>query len=43
VCRYLLDWSEEDTAAALDIPTGTVKSRLSRALDQLAKHLEDPR
>jgi RNA polymerase sigma-70 factor (ECF subfamily) len=43
VCRYLLDWSVDDTAAALDIPTGTVKSRLSRALDQLARHLEDPR
>jgi RNA polymerase sigma-70 factor (ECF subfamily) len=41
VCRYLLDWTEDDTAAALAIPTGTVKSRLSRALDRLARHLED--
>lgn len=43
VCRYLLDWSEEDTAAALDIPLGTAKSRLARALDHLAQHLEAPR
>ncbi len=40
VCRYLLDWSEDDTATALDIPVGTVKSRLSRALIRLAQHLE---
>jgi len=43
VCRYLLDWSVDDTAASLDIPVGTVKSRLARALDQLARHLEDAR
>jgi RNA polymerase sigma-70 factor (ECF subfamily) len=43
VCRYLLDWSVDDTATSLDIPVGTVKSRLARALDQLARHLEDPR
>jgi RNA polymerase sigma factor (sigma-70 family) len=36
VLRYFLDWSEADTAAALSIRPGTVKSRLSRALDQLA-------
>jgi RNA polymerase sigma factor (sigma-70 family) len=40
VCRYLLDWSSEETAAALDIPVGTVKSRLARALDRLARTLE---
>jgi RNA polymerase sigma-70 factor (ECF subfamily) len=40
VCRYLLDWSVDDTATALEIPVGTVKSRLARALDQLARHLE---
>ena len=34
-CRYLLDLSEEETAAALDCPRGTVKSRVSRALDRL--------
>ena len=37
--RYLLDLSEAETAAALDIPTGTVKSRLSRALDRLRGQL----
>ena len=31
VCRYLLGWSEAETAAALSTPAGTVKSRLHRA------------
>lgn len=39
VCRYLLDWSERDTAEALDIKAGTVKSRLSRALTILESKL----
>jgi RNA polymerase sigma factor (sigma-70 family) len=34
-CRYFLELSEEETAAALDWRRGTVKSRLSRALDRL--------
>jgi RNA polymerase sigma-70 factor (ECF subfamily) len=34
-CRYLLDLSEAETAAALGCRPGTVKSRLSRALDRL--------
>ena len=34
-CRYLLDLSEEETAAALGVRRGTVKSRLSRALERL--------
>ena len=34
-CRYLLDLSEEETAAALDLALGTVKSRTARALDRL--------
>jgi RNA polymerase sigma-70 factor (ECF subfamily) len=38
-CRYLLDLSEDETAAALDCPRGTVKSRLSRALDRLRLEL----
>lgn len=40
VCRYYFDWSVEETADALDIPAGTVKSRLSRALDVLQRNLE---
>lgn len=35
VCRILLDWSTEDTAAALQIKPGTVKSRLHRGLARL--------
>lgn len=38
-CRYLLELPEADTAAALDIRTGTVKSRLSRALERLQVEL----
>ena len=38
--RYFLDLSEEETAAALGIARGTVKSRLSRALDRLREHME---
>ena len=34
-CRHLLDLSEEETATALGVPVGTVKSRTSRALDSL--------
>jgi DNA-directed RNA polymerase specialized sigma24 family protein len=43
VCRFYLDWSVEETAAALGIPAGTVKSRLARALSSLQRTLEDPR
>lgn len=34
-CRYLLELSEEETAAALGVRRGTVKSRTSRALSRL--------
>jgi RNA polymerase sigma-70 factor (ECF subfamily) len=34
-CRYLLELSEEETAAALGCRRGTVKSRTSRALARL--------
>lgn len=39
VCRYLLGWSESQTATALNIPVGTVKSRLHRANRQLSVRL----
>lgn len=42
VGRIFLDWSEADLATALDVPPGTVKSRLSRALHQLEQHLGAP-
>jgi RNA polymerase sigma factor (sigma-70 family) len=40
-CRYLMDLSEAETAAALGIPAGTVKSRLHRALGRLREDLAD--
>jgi RNA polymerase sigma-70 factor (ECF subfamily) len=39
VCRYLLELSEAETAAALGIPAGTVKSRLHRGLRRLRERL----
>lgn len=49
VCRHLLGWSVADTAAALRVREGTVKSRLSRAtrilqsrLDHLRSEEEQP-
>lgn len=39
VCRILLDWSTEETAEALQIKPGTVKSRLHRGLGRLAETL----
>ena len=35
VHRFLLDLGEEETAAALGVRRGTVKSRTSRALDRM--------
>jgi RNA polymerase sigma factor (sigma-70 family) len=40
-CRYFLELSEAETAAALGIRPGTVKSRLSRALGRLRTSLEE--
>jgi len=34
-CRYLLELSEAETAAALGVKAGTVKSRTARALERL--------
>jgi DNA-directed RNA polymerase specialized sigma24 family protein len=39
VCRLLLDWSVEETADALRIKPGTVKSRLHRGLASLERSL----
>jgi RNA polymerase sigma factor (sigma-70 family) len=38
--RYFLELSEEETAQALGITRGTVKSRLSRALARLREQME---
>ena len=42
-CRYFLELSEEECAAALGCARGTVKSRLSRALARLREQLEPAR
>ena len=39
VCRFILDLSEAETASVLGLRPGTVKSRLSRALDRLREEV----
>jgi RNA polymerase sigma-70 factor (ECF subfamily) len=43
VLRYLLDYSPGEIARMLDLPRGTVNSRLRRALDRLGTLLEEER
>jgi RNA polymerase sigma factor (sigma-70 family) len=43
VARFFLDWSIEQTADALSIPDGTVKTRQSRALARLRRQLGERR
>lgn len=38
-CRYLLELGEEETAQVVDVRSGTVKSRTSRALERLRTQL----
>jgi RNA polymerase sigma-70 factor, ECF subfamily len=42
VLRHLLEYTPGEIAALLEIPRGTVNSRLRRALDRLAAELEPP-
>jgi RNA polymerase sigma-70 factor, ECF subfamily len=42
-CRYFMELTEEETAAALGVTRGTVKSRLSRALGRLRSEMEAQR
>jgi RNA polymerase sigma-70 factor (ECF subfamily) len=39
VMRYLLEYTPGEIAAALEIPRGTVNSRLRRGLDRLGEQL----
>ena len=39
-CRYLLELSEQETAAALGLRRGTVKSRTARALERLKERYD---
>jgi DNA-directed RNA polymerase specialized sigma24 family protein len=39
VARFFLDWSVQQTAEALNLPEGTVKTRQARALSRLRRRL----
>jgi RNA polymerase sigma-70 factor (ECF subfamily) len=41
VLRYLLEYTPGEIAEMLELPRGTVNSRLRRALDRLQTHLEE--
>ena len=41
VCRYYLDWDVAQTATALGVAPGTVKSRLNRALRRLRAQIKE--
>jgi RNA polymerase sigma-70 factor (ECF subfamily) len=43
VLRYLLEYTPGEIAELLELPRGTVNSRLRRALDRLAAELEEER
>src|SRR3954466_10764667 len=43
VLRYLLEYTPGEIAELLDLPRGTVNSRLRRGLDQLARQLPEER
>lgn len=43
VLRYLLEYTPGEIAEALELPRGTVNSRLRRALDRLGRQLEGER
>lgn len=42
VARYYLDWSTPQIAEGLDLPLGTVESRIHRALARLERELGSP-
>lgn len=43
VLRYVLDFTPGEIAAALELPRGTVNSRLRRGLDTLGDHIDEER
>ena len=43
VLRYVLEYTPGEIADVLDLPRGTVNSRLRRGLDTLRPHLEEER